>query len=159
MKTFIPTPQAFFMPAQTMFHKEGQELRQFVYFDRSNETDLNIDLPLGKALKGSVVYFIDPSDPTGNTIHQQVSIYRHQGKKYSTSIYESKYSHVKVSQNRVTVTMSFPLTDDINRLTARMQNFANIIIEESDEIAALLGAEGADKIQEAWQELAEQNNL
>jgi hypothetical protein len=52
--------------------------------------------------------------------------------------------------------MSFPLGDDPTRLKARMQNFANIIIDESDEIAAMLNQEGAEKVQEAWQTLAEQ---
>ena len=98
-----------------------------------------------------MVYTKDPSDHTGNTIHQQICLYRHNGKKYSTSIFDSRYSHVKVSQSRVTVSMSFPLTDDPERLKARMQNFANIIIDESDEIAAMLSQEGAEKVQEAWQ--------
>ena len=46
--------------------------------------------------------------------------------------------------------------NDPDRLKARMQNFANIIIDESDEIAAMLSQEGAEKVQEAWQTLAEQ---
>jgi hypothetical protein len=37
-----------------------------------------------------------------------------------------------------------------------MQNFANIIIDETDEIAALLNHDGYEKIQDAWQTL--QNN-
>ena len=36
-----------------------------------------------------------------------------------------------------------------------MQNFANIIVDESDEIAALLNQEGDVKVQEAWQNLNE----
>ena len=60
---------------------------------------------------------------------------------------------MRVSNTRVTVTMSFPLCDDPTRLKARMQNFANIIVDESDEIAALLNQEGDVKVQEAWQNL------
>lgn len=156
-KNSITTPRAVLIPAQTMFHQEGGNINQLVYFDRSHQSATTLDLPLGKALRGSVVYIKDPSDPSGNTIAQQVSIYRQNGKRYSTSIYDSRYSHVKVSQSRVTVTMSFPLCDDLPRLTARMQNFANIIIDESDEIAAMLNQEGATKVQEAWETLAEAN--
>ena len=153
----IQIPQAVLLPAHTMFHTQDGNIKQLVYFDRSQSTNLPLDLPLGKSLRGSVFYSLDPSDPTGNTIAQQVSISRSVGKKYSTSIYDTRYSHVKVSQSRVTVTMSFPLCEDPQRLTARMQNFANIIIDESDEIAALLNQEGAQKVQEAWEELAQEN--
>ena len=61
------------------------------------------------------------------------------------------YSRVNVSRSRVTVTMSFPICDDPTRLKARLQNFANIIIDESDEIAAMLNQEGTAKVQDAWQ--------
>jgi hypothetical protein len=37
-----------------------------------------------------------------------------------------------------------------------MQNFANIIVDESDEIAALLNQEGDTKVQEAWQNINHQ---
>ena len=150
----ITTPKAVLIPASTMFHQEDGNIRQLVYFDRSQQSPVTLDLPLGKALKGSVVYTKDPSDHTGNTIQQQICLYRNNGKRYSTSIFDSRYSHVKVSQSRVTVSMSFPLSDDPERLKARMQNFANIIIDESDEIAAMLNQEGADKVQEAWQLLS-----
>ena len=73
--------------------------------------------------------------------------------KSTASILETRYSKVHVSNTRVTVTMSFPLCDDPLRLKARMQNFANIIVDESDEIAALLNQEGDVKVQEAWQNL------
>jgi hypothetical protein len=116
-----------------------------------------LDLPIGKALRGSVVYLKDPSDHTGNTIAQQINLYRSNGKKYSTSIHDTRYSHVKVSQSRITVSMSFPLGDDPTRLKARMQNFANIIIDESDEIAAMLNQEGDELVLGAWEALTEQD--
>jgi hypothetical protein len=116
-----------------------------------------LDLPVGKALRGSVVYLKDPSDHTGNTIAQQINLYRSNGKKYSTSIHDTRYSHVKVSQSRITVSMSFPLGDDPTRLKARMQNFANIIIDESDEIAAMLNQEGDELVLGAWEALTEQD--
>jgi hypothetical protein len=53
--------------------------------------------------------------------------------------------------------MSFPLGDDPTRLKARMQNFANIIIDESDEIAAMLNQEGDELVLGAWESLAEQD--
>ena len=146
----IQIPQAALIPASTLFHQENGNITQLVYFDRSHQTPSMLDLPLGKALRGSVVYLKDPSDHTGNTIQQQINLYRSNGKKYSTSIHDTRYSHVKVSQSRITVSMSFPLGDDPTRLKARMQNFANIIIDESDEIAAMLSQEGAEKVQEAW---------
>ena len=153
----ITTPQAVLIPASTMFHQEDGNINQLVYFDRSHKSPATLDLPLGKALKGSVVYTKDPSDHTGNTIHQQICLYRNNGRRYSTSIFDTRYSHVKVSQSRVTVTMSFPLCEDPQRLTARLQNFANIILDESDEIAAMLNQEGTAKVQEAWQVLTETN--
>lgn len=153
----IQTPQAVLIPATTMFLQEDTHITQLVYIDHSAKTKgTSLDLPTGKALRASVVYLKDASDLSGNTIQQQIRLYRNAGKKYSTSILDTRYSHVKVSQSRVTVSMSFPLCDDPQRLKARMQNFANIIVEESDEIAAMLNQEGAEKVQEAWQLLAEQ---
>ena len=150
----ISIPKAVVLSAQTMFHNENESLTQLVYFDRNAQANCNIELPLGKSLRGSITYFKDPSDTTGDTIAQQINFYRQNGKKYSTSIYDSRYSHVKVSNSRVTVSMSISLPDDPERLKARMQNFANIIIEESDEIAAMLLLEGTDKVQEAWELLS-----
>ena len=153
----IQTPQAVLIPASTMFLQEDNRITQLVYIDpRTTTKEAPLDLPMGKALRASVVYLKDASDLSGNTIQQQIRLSRGAGKKYSTSILDTRYSHVKVSQSRVTVTMSFPLGDDPDRLKARMQNFANIIIDESDEIAAMLSQEGAEKVQEAWQTLAEQ---
>ena len=151
----IQIPQAVLLPAHTMFHTQDGNIKQLVYFDRSQSTNLPLDLPLGKSLRGSVFYSLDPSDPTGNTIAQQIHLYRSNGKKYSTSIHDTRYSHVKVSQSRITVSMSFPLGDDPTRLKARMQNFANIIIDESDEIAAMLNQEGDELVLGAWEALAE----
>ena len=153
----IQTPQAVLIPASTMFLQEDNRITQLVYIDpRTTTKEAPLDLPMGKALRASVVYLKDASDLSGNTIQQQIRLSRGAGKKYSTSILDTRYSHVKVSQSRVTVTMSFPLCDDPDRLKARMQNFANIIIDESDEIAAMLSQEGAEKVQDAWQTLAEQ---
>jgi hypothetical protein len=53
--------------------------------------------------------------------------------------------------------MSFPICDDPQRLKARMQNFANIIIDESDEIAAILNQEGDARVQEAWKTIDQSN--
>ena len=151
----INIPQAALIPASTLFHQENGNITQLVYFDRSHQTPSMLDLPLGKALRGSVMYVKDPSDHTGNTVQQQICIYRNASKKYSTSIHDTRYSHVKVSQSRITVSMSFPLGDDPTRLKARMQNFANIIIDESDEIAAMLNQEGDELVLGAWETLAE----
>ena len=150
----INIPQAALIPASTMIHQENGNITQLVFIDRSQQTSNMLDLPIGKALRGSVVYLKDPSDHTGNTIAQQINLYRSNGKKYSTSIHDTRYSHVKVSQSRITVSMSFPLGDDPTRLKARMQNFANIIIDESDEIAAMLNQEGDTRVVDAWELLA-----
>ena len=148
----IQTPQAVLIPASTMFLQEDNRITQLVYIDpRTTTKEAPLDLPMGKALRASVVYLKDASDLSGNTIQQQIRLSRGAGKKYSTSIHDTRYSHVKVSQSRVTVTMSFPLCDDPDRLKARLQNFANIIIDESDEIAAMLNQEGTAKVQDAWQ--------
>ncbi len=149
----IQIPQAALIPASTMIHQENGNITQLVFIDRSQQTSNMLDLPIGKALRGSVVYLKDPSDHTGNTIAQQINLYRSNGKKYSTSIHDTRYSHVKVSQSRITVSMSFPLGDDPTRLKARMQNFANIIIDESDEIAAMLNQEGDELVLGAWEAL------
>jgi len=153
----IQIPQAALIPASTMIHQENGNITQLVFIDRSQQTPNMLDLPIGKALRGSVVYLKDPSDHTGNTIAQQINLYRSNGKKYSTSIHDTRYSHVKVSMSRITVSMSFPLGDDPTRLKARMQNFANIIIDESDEIAAMLNQEGDELVLGAWKALTEQD--
>ena len=155
----IQTPQAVLIPASTMFLQEDNRITQLVYIDpRTTTKEAPLDLPMGKALRASVVYLKDASDLSGNTIQQQIRLSRGAGKKYSTSIHDTRYSHVKVSQSRVTVTMSFPLGDDPTRLKARLQNFANIIVDESDEIAAMLSQEGAEKVQEAWTSINQSNS-
>ena len=112
------------------------------------------ELPLNKALKGSIQFVEDRSCQSGKRFLQTIRFYRSNGKRYSTSIYDTRHAHVKVSQSRLTLNMSIPLPDDPQRLTARLQNFANILIEESDEIAAMLSLEGTTKVQDAWGELA-----
>jgi hypothetical protein len=159
--TFFQSPAYQLLPVTTCFEFGAEnELLQFNFIDKQpinpKVTSTLMDLPLNKTLKGSIMIREDKSCKAGTRYLQTIRLYRNAGKKYSTSIFDSQYSHVKVSQSRVTVTMSFPLGDDPARLKARMQNFANIIIDESDEIAAMLNQEGDTKVQEAWQLLAEQ---
>ena len=143
------------MGATTHFAQADNELTQYMRFrrepkDADNELPL-INLPFDKALKGSITFQRDPSVKNGKYIRQVVRLYQKTTTKRSASILETRYSKVRVSNTRVTVTMSFPLCDDPLRLKARLQNFANIIIDESDEIAAILNQEGSQKVQEAWQ--------
>ena len=143
------------MGATTHFAQADNELTQYMRFrrepkDADNELPL-INLPFDKALKGSITFQRDPSVKNGKYIRQVVRLYQKTTAKRSASILETRYSKVRVSNTRVTVTMSFPLCDDPLRLKARLQNFANIIIDESDEIAAILNQEGSQKVQEAWQ--------
>ena len=160
-KTFIKLPAYNFMQTTTCFEQgPDNEIYQFTFIDEPKfDTDTSplVDFTLNKPIKGSIRFTEDKSCTDGKRYLQTISYYRNAGKKYSTSIFDTKHSHVKVSQSRVTVTMSFPLCDDPQRLTARLQNFANVIIDESDEIAAMLNQEGASRVQEAWQTLAEEN--
>ena len=157
-KKHVELPQSQSMPAIAHFLQNDNELTQYMRFrrepkDADNELPL-INLPLDKALKGSITFQRDPSVKNGKYIRQVIRLYKKTTAKRSASILETRYSKVRVSNSRVTVTMSFPLCDDPTRLRARMQNFANIIVDESDEIAALLNQEGDTKVQEAWQNLA-----
>ena len=157
-------PAYNFMQTTTTFEQgQDNELYQFTFINEPQfeleNASTTLDFPLNTPLKGSVRFTEDKSCKTGKRYLQTIRLYRKNGKKHSTSIYDSRYAHVKVSQNRLTCTMSISLTDDPQRLIARMQNFANIVIEESDEIAAMLHQEGANKVLEAWQTLAEENAL
>lgn len=156
-KKHVELPQSQAMGAITHFLKDDNELTQYMRFrrepkDADNELP-NINLPFDKALKGSVTFQRDPSVKNGKYIRQVIRLYKKTTAKRSASILESRYSKVRVSNSRVTVTMSFPLSDDPSRLKARMQNFANIIVDESDEIAALLNQEGDIKVQEALERI------
>ena len=158
-KKHVELPQSQMMGATTHFAQSDNELTQYMRFrrepkDADNELPL-INLPFDKALKGSITFQRDPSVKNGKYIRQIVRLYNKSSIKRSASIFETRYSKVRVSNSRVTVTMSFPLTDDPLRLKARMQNFANIIVDESDEIAALLNQEGDVKVQEVWHNLNE----
>ena len=158
-KKHVELPQSQGMGAATYFVQNDNELTQYMRFKRESkdpDNDFpNINLPLDKALKGSITFLRDPSVKNGKYIRQVVRLYKKTAAKRSAAIYETRYSKVCVSNSRVTVTMSFPLSDDPLRLKARMQNFANIIVDESDEIAALLNQEGDIKVQEAWHNLNE----
>ena len=156
-KKHVELPQSQMMGATTHFAQLDNELTQYMRFrrepkDADNELP-NINLPFDKALKGSVTFQRDPSVKNGKYIRQVIRLYKKTTAKRSASILESRYSKVRVSNSRVTVTMSFPLSDDPSRLKARMQNFANIIVDESDEIAALLNQEGDIKVQEALERI------
>jgi hypothetical protein len=159
--TLFKSPAYQLMPVTTCFELGTEnEVMQFNFIDLQTSNPQNasslIDLPLNKSIKGSIMFREDKSCKDGTRYLQTIRFYRNAGKKYSTSIFNSRYSRVNVSQSRITVSMSFPLTDDPQRLKARMQNFANIIVDESDEIAAMLNQEGDTKVQEAWQTLATQ---
>ena len=154
-KKHVELPQSQMMGATTHFAQSDNELTQYMRFrrepkDADNELPL-INLPFDKALKGSITFQRDPSVKNGKYIRQVVRLYQKTTAKRSASILETRYSKVRVSNTRVTITMSFPLCNDPLRLKARLQNFANIIIDESDEIAAILNQEGSQKVQEAWQ--------
>lgn len=148
------------IPAAMTLHKDEDELKQYLQFTKPTKkrctNPQEIELPLDKALKASVTFKKIPSS-SGRRLEQVVRIYRKTKAKTTATILNSRYSRVNVSKSRVTVTMSFPICDDPMRLKARLQNFANIIIEESDEVAAVLNQEGDIKVQEAWKEIEESN--
>ena len=159
-KKSIAMPNGKLIPAALAFHKQDDELQQYLSFKRPvrkrGTTPNEVELPIGKALKGSIIlHKIDSS--SGLHYEQQVRIYRKSTKRSTAPILETRYSRVNVSRSRVTVTMSFPICSDPTRLKARMQNFANIIIDESDEIAALLNQEGDARVQEAWKAIDQSN--
>ena len=160
-KKAITMPQNKAIGAMMCFVKEGEDLAQYLNFRKPikklGEQIHDFDLPLGKALKGSVVFEKDPTAKDGKHIIQKVRVYKKTKVKSTAPILETRYSRVNVSRSRVTVTMSFPICDDPTRLKARLQNFANIIIDESDEIAAMLNQEGDARVQEAWQTIEQSN--
>lgn len=154
-------PQNKAIGASMCFVKDGDDLEQFLNYrkpiKKTGEQICDFDLPLGKALKGSVIFEKDPTAKDGRHIIQKVHVYKKTKNKNTASILETRYSRVNVSRSRVTVTMSFPICDDPQRLKARLQNFANIIIDESDEIAAILNQEGDTRVQEAWKTIEQSN--
>lgn len=154
-------PQRKMIPTAMCFVKEGEELSQYMNFRKPSkklrEVTDDFDLPLNKALKGSIIFEKDPEAKDGKQILQRVRVYKKTKVKSTAPILETRYSRVNVSKSRVTVTMSFPLCSDPLRLKARLQNFANIIIDESDEIAALLNQQGDERVQEAWQTIDQSN--
>ena len=154
-------PQRNMIPTAMCFVKEGEVLSQYMNFRKPfkklREVTDDFDLPLNKALKGSIIFEKDPEAKDGKHILQRVRVYKKTKVKSIAPILETRYSRVNVSKSRVTVTMSFPICSDPARLKARLQNFANIIVDESDEIAALLNQEGDTKVQEAWQNLNEKS--
>ena len=161
-KKSIAMPQNKAIGALMCFVKEGDNLEQYMHFrkptKKAGEQVCDFDLPLGKALKGSVIFEKDPTAKDGRHVIQKVRVYKKTKVKSTAPILESRYSRVNVSRSRVTVTMSFPICSDPTRLKARMQNFANIIIDESDEIAALLNQEGDTRVQEAWKAIDQSND-
>jgi hypothetical protein len=140
------------MEALVSFHKESDNgIAEIIScpVPKTKRGDKNaLQLPLGKTLRGSMLLTLDPDDE--HYVLQGFRIYRKNTCKRTATIHETRYSRVIVSNTRVTVSMSFPLTDDPTRLTARLQNFANAIVDESDEIAAMLNLEGTTKVQDAW---------
>lgn len=160
-KKSIAMPQNKAIGVLMRFVKEGDELEQYMNFrkptKKAGEQVRDFNLPLGKALKGSVIFEKDPTAKDGKHIIQKVRVYKKTKVKSTAPILETRYSRVNVSKSRVTVTMSFPLCDDPLRLKARLQNFANIVIDESDEIAAILNQEGDTRVQEAWKTIQQSN--
>lgn len=160
MKKAVNIQTNVLIPAALAFRKHDDELIECLSFKRPvrkrGTTPNEVELPIGKAVKGSIIlHKIDSS--SGLHYEQQVRIYRKNTRRSTSAILETRYSRVNVSRSRVTVTMSFPLSDEPNRLKARLQNFANIIIDESDEIAAMLNQEGDTRVQEAWKTIEQSN--
>lgn len=161
-KNFVELPTRQFFSGMTHFsHTEEDCLAQYVRFRKQRKDPDNpnadVQIPLGKALKGSIVFRRDPDVKNGMYYEQFVRIYRKNTKRSTAPILETRYSRVNVSRSRVTVTMSFPICDDPTRLKARLQNFANIVVDESDEIAAMLNQEGDARVQEAWKTIDQSN--
>ena len=160
-KKSIAMPQNKAIGVLMRFVREGDDLEQYMNFrkptKKAGEQVHDFNLPLGKALKGSVIFEKDPTAKDGKAIIQKVRVYKKTKAKSTASILETRYSRVNVSKSRVTITMSFPLCSDPQRLKARLQNFANIVVDESDEIAALLNQQGDERVQEAWQTIDQSN--
>ena len=137
---------------------ENNEIVQNTCFWNCSTKDphQSVNIPIGKAMKGSITLLHDPLSKNKKVL-QQVRIYRKTRQNNTTPIYSTQHARVNVSRSRITVSLSFPLNNDPTRLQARMQNFANIIIDESDEIAAILNQEGDARVQEAWQTIEQSN--
>lgn len=152
----IPFEQEF--PGITHFTQDNGSLIQVFRFRRNKKVvEDDFQLPLNKVLKGSISYRRDPAIKNGKYIEGVIRLYNKARKIYSTSLLETRYSRVTVSRSRITVSLSFPLCEEAERLKARLQNFGNIIIDESDEIAAMLNQEGLQKVQEAWNTIDQLN--
>lgn len=151
----INLQQAQNLPANLIFNQQENKLKQIILFQQDKQAT-DIKIPFGKALKGSIFFVKDPADTNGNNICQIISIYRSTPKKYSSSIRLTNYSNVKVTQNKIHINLSMQLTDDPEKLKRQIQNFANIIIDETDEIAEMLNQDGAEKVMEAWNALNDQ---
>ena len=89
------------MGATTHFAQSDNELTQYMRFrrepkDADNELP-SINLPFGKALKGSITFQRDPSVKNGKYIRQVVRLYKKTTNKRSASILETRYSKVRVN--------------------------------------------------------------
>ena len=119
------------MEALVSFHKESDNgIAEIISFPvpKTKRGDKNaLQLPLGKTLRGSMLLTLDPDDE--HYVLQGFRIYRKNTCKRTTTIHETRHSRVFVSKSRITVSLSFPLCDDAERLKARLQNFSNIIID------------------------------
>ena len=148
------------IPAVFALQCEEKEVEQHIFFTKPTKKrhthPSEVEMPLGQALRASVTYKKVASS-SGRSMEQIVRLYRKNTRKSSETILHTRYSRVSVSKTRVTFTMSFPLCEDPVRLQARLQNFANIIVDESDEVAAMLNQEGMEKVHEAWGSINQYN--
>ena len=118
-----------------------------------------IDIPLNQPLKGSIRFTEDRSCKSGKRYLQTIRLYRKDTRRRTVPIYDTANAHVRVSQSRVSLSMSFPMDNNPEQLLSQLQNMAAHILDEADEIAYMLSKEGTHKVQKALQTLAEENTV
>ena len=95
-KKSIAMPQNKAIGALMCFVKEGDELEQYMHFrkptKKAGEQVCDFNLPLGKALKGSVIFEKDPTAKDGRHVIQKVRVYKKTKHKHANTFINQFHS-------------------------------------------------------------------
>lgn len=119
--------------------------------ERAKKTARSV--PLGKSVKGSVLF----SKTGNNTIIERIRLYNVSAKKRSITIYKSPHAKVNMSGDRLSVSVPIVLHRDPEELRIALKVYADLLIEEADNIAYFLLHEASSEIEGIWQEENESN--
>lgn len=142
--------------SEMTFVVENDVLYQQLRYSPHQAKKQSRSLPLGKAMKGSVLFV-----KTGNNqIIERIRLYKERECKRSVVLFKSSHTKLKMRNNKLTLSMQLDLNRDMDELRNELGQYSVLVQEEIEEIAYYLMHEAYSNIDQAWceEEMDEHTN-